>query len=88
MAFFSRVLWIIVAFIVGPLYSNINPNYKPLFPIVGIVLGVLLVIWVSYFAWKKPEYLLYGAETHFEKWKTTFYGDKGQTPQMGDPVIT
>jgi hypothetical protein len=69
MAFYNRLLVVIVAFIVAPLYSNITPTYKPVFPYVGIGLAVALFVWVSVFAWKKPKHLLYGAEAHFEEWK-------------------
>jgi hypothetical protein len=69
MAFYNRLLLVIAAFIVAPLYSNINPSYKVIFPYAGIGLALGLFVWVSIFAWKKPEHLLYGAETHFEKWK-------------------
>ena len=69
MAFYSRLLWVITSIIIGPLYANISPLYKVVFVIAGGVLMVLLAIWVSVFAWKKPKYLLYGAEAHFEEWK-------------------
>jgi hypothetical protein len=68
MSFYSRLLWIIAAMILGPLYSNIEATYKLIFLVVGIVMALGLAAWVSYFAWTKPKYLLYGAESHFEEW--------------------
>lgn len=67
MSFYSRLLWIIAAMILGPLYAPIEPAYKPVFLIVGIVMALGLAIWVSYFAWCKPKHLLYGAESHIEE---------------------
>ena len=69
MAFYNRMLWVLLALIVAPLYSNINADYKLPVLAVGIGFAVVLVVWVTIFAWKKPDHLLYGAETHFEKWK-------------------
>lgn len=67
MSFYTRLLWIIAAMILGPLYAPIDAAYKPIFLGVGIVLAVGLAAWVSYFAWAKPKYLLYGAESHLEE---------------------
>ncbi len=77
MAFCNRMLWVVMAIIVAPLYSNIEPQIKPRFIEIGIVIGILVFIWVNAFAWLKPENLLYGAEIHFEKWKTEYGTDKG-----------
>ncbi len=77
MAFCNRMLWVVIAIIAAPLYSNIDPLKKPQFVVSGIVIGVLVFIWVNIFAWIKPENLLYGAEIHFEKWKTAYGTDKG-----------
>ena len=68
MSFYNRLLWIIAVMILGPLYANIGAEYKIVFPVVGIVMALGLAMWVSYFAWKKPKHLLYGAESHFEEW--------------------
>lgn len=68
MSFYSRLLWIIAAMILGPLYANIGATDKLIFLVVGIVMALGLTVWVSYFAWKKPKHLLYGAESHFEEW--------------------
>ena len=69
MSFYTRLLWIIAAMILGPLYAPIEAVYKPIFLIVGIVMALGLAIWVSYFSWKKPKNLLYGAESHIEEFK-------------------
>jgi hypothetical protein len=68
MSFYNRLLWIIGAMILGPLYANIGAEYKLVFLVVGIVMALALTVWVSYFAWVKPKHLLYGAESHFEEW--------------------
>lgn len=84
MSFYSRLLWIIAAMILGPLYSNIGPVYKLVFLIVGIVMALGLTIWVSYFAWKKPKYLLYGAETHLEEYSLERkHAESGKTLSSG-----
>lgn len=79
MAFYSRIVWVILALIVAPLYSHIGEPYQSAFPIIGIVLLVGLIVWVGFLNYKKPELLLYGAETHFEKWKMSYGSDKGST---------
>lgn len=79
MAFYSRIVWVILALIVAPLYSHIAQPYQSAFPIIGIALFVALLIWVGFLNYKKPELLLYGAEAHFEKWKMSFGSDKGST---------
>jgi len=77
MAFCNRMLWVVMAIIIAPLYSNIDPETKTKFVVVGIAIGVAIFVWVNVFAWLKPEHLLYGAEIHFEKWKTAFGTDRG-----------
>lgn len=69
MSFYNRLLWIIAVMILGPLYAPIDAAYKLPFLIVGITMALGLAVWVSYFAWKKPKHLLYGAETHFEEYR-------------------
>ena len=69
MAFYNRTLVVIGATLVAVLYSNIDPRHKGVSLIVGGVLLVGINVWVSVFSWKKPRFLLYGAETHFEEWK-------------------
>jgi len=70
MAFYSRMLWVVFALIVAPLYSpGVSVGFKVAFATTGVLIALALAIWVSVFAWKKPKYLLYGAETHFEEWK-------------------
>ena len=83
MAFYNRMLWVLVALIVAPLYSNIEPTYKLPVLAIGISLSVILGIWVTIFAWKKPDYLLYGAETHFEKWK-----EERKQPGTGQTLVS
>jgi hypothetical protein len=87
MEFYSRVLWTIMALIIAPPFSPIPSPFKIVFLSLAVMLLAILGIFVSYLVVKKPENLLYGAETHFEKWKAV-YSDKGATPQHGDPVIT
>jgi hypothetical protein len=69
MSFYTRLLWIIAAMILGPLYAPIDATYKPIFLGVGIVMALGLSVWVSYFAWTKPKHLLYAAESHIEEFK-------------------
>ncbi len=85
MSFYSRLLWIIAAMILGPLYSNIVPVYKLVFLIVGIIMALGLTIWVSYFAWTKPKHLLYGAETHLEEYNLDYrkHAESGKTLTSG-----
>jgi hypothetical protein len=77
MAFYTRFLFVLMTMVAAPLYANIDPTTKVTMLAVTIAIGVLLVVWVSIFAWCKPEHLLYGAETHFEKWKIGFGTEKG-----------
>jgi hypothetical protein len=69
MSFYIRLLWIVAAMILGPLYAPIDASYKPIFLGVGIAMAIGLAVWVSYFAWAKPKYLLYAAESHIEEFK-------------------
>jgi len=89
MAFCNRMLWVVTVIIVAPLYSNIDSQKKPWFAVTGIVIGVLVFIWVNIFAWLKPENLLYGAEIHFEKWKTALGTDRGlaTSTELKDPSV-
>jgi len=68
MAFYSRIPLVIAAIIIPTFYANMDAH-KWIACSAAILLLVLIAIWVSIFSWKKPEHLLYGAETHFEKWK-------------------
>ena len=47
----------------------------------GIVILVLLMlgvpVWVAILNWCRPEALLYGADIHFEKWKTEYGTEQG-----------
>jgi hypothetical protein len=78
MSFYTRLLWIIAAMILGPLYAPIDATYKLIFLCVGIAMALGLTVWVSYFAWRKPKYLLYGAESHIEELRI-----EAKTPDMG-----
>lgn len=86
MAFYSRIVWVILALIVAPLYSRVGEPYQSAFPIVGIALFVALLAWVAFLNYTKPELLLYGAEAHFEKWRMEYVpGPKsgmGATPPL------
>jgi hypothetical protein len=79
MAFYNRCLLVITALGIGPLYSNVEVGYKHAFLIVAGGLFVALMVWVSVFAWMKPEFLLYGAEAHLEKLKFSFASGQGAT---------
>jgi hypothetical protein len=84
MAFFNRLLVVIGTIVVAALYSNIDPRYKAISLVVGAALLVCDAVWVGYFSWTKPENLLYGAETHFEKWRMgEFRSGMGATPPLG-----
>ena len=69
MAFYLRIIWVILALIIAPPYSNLPDTYKAAFPIIGIVLFVLILIWVCFLNYAKPKYLLYGEKSHFAEWK-------------------
>jgi hypothetical protein len=69
MDFYSRIVWVILALIVAPLYSRVGEPYQSAFPIVGIILFVAVLAWVGFLNYTDPGKLLYGAETHFEKWR-------------------
>jgi hypothetical protein len=91
MAFYSRMIWVILALIVAPPYSHLNDPYKSLLPIAGVILFIGLLLWVGFLNYKKPEYLLYGAETHFEKWRmeyapTAISSGIGSTPSSSSPL--
>ena len=77
MSFYSRLIWIVLAGIIGPLYSNLGQATKPYFVMASLGLALAVAIWVSILVWYRPEHLLYGAETHFEKWKTAYGTEQG-----------
>ena len=87
MAFYNRCLLVFITLIVAPLYSNIDMEYKHLAVLWGGALFVALIVWVSVFAWMKPEFLLYGAEAHLEKLKFSFSSGKGATENQPVQVI-
>jgi len=83
MAFYSRIVWVLLALIVAPLYSHVGEPYQAAFPIIGIVLLVALLVWVGFLNYRKPELLLYGAEAHFEERKMEFFrSGMGATPPL------
>jgi len=89
MAFYNRMLIAIAAIGSATFYAPMDLHKWIAFS-VAIGLIVILSIWVSIFSWKKPDHLLYGAETHFEQWKTMYAlgsGGAGSTPQAGETVI-
>ena len=91
MAFYTRMIWVILALIVAPPYSHLADPYKSLLPIAGVLLFVALLVWVAFLNYKKPELLLYGAETHFEKWRmeyapTAVSSGTGSTGPLGDLI--
>ncbi len=77
MAFYSRVLWVAIALILGPLYSSLEAKLQVILVSIGIALAVGVCVWVSFFAWKKPEYLLFEAETHFQRWRISYGTEMG-----------
>ena len=77
MSFYSRFLWVIVIGIAGPFYSDIDHEAKIVFIALFLALAVALLIWVAILNWNRPEYLLYGAEKHFEKWKMAYGTEQG-----------
>jgi small-conductance mechanosensitive channel len=85
-AFYSRMLWVITALIVAPLYASIPSEFKIAFLVIGVVLFIALGIFISVLVWKKPAHLLSGEETHLERYKIEYaqgYGsDKGATPPL------
>lgn len=78
MAFYVRFLFVVMALVTAPLYApDISAHAKIVLVSVGIAIAVTSFIWVSVFAWFKPEHLLYGAESHFEKWRIGLGSDRG-----------
>jgi hypothetical protein len=69
MAFYLRIVWVILALIVAPPYSGLPDTYKAAFPITGIVLFIFVVGWVGFLNYFKPKFLLYGEKSHLEEWK-------------------
>jgi hypothetical protein len=87
MAFYSRIVWVVLALVIAPLYSRVGAPYQSVFPIVGIILFIVLLGWVAFLNYTKPELLLYGAEAHFEKWRMEYVpgprSGAGSTPPLG-----
>lgn len=69
MAFYLRIIWVVLALIVAPPYSNLPEYYKVFFPITGVLLFVAVLIWVAFLNYKYPKLALYGDKSHFEEWK-------------------
>jgi hypothetical protein len=86
LAFYTRMIWVILALIVAPPYSHLADPYKNLLPVTGVLLFIGLLGWVGFLNYKKPEFLLYGAETHFEKWRMEYSpgyaSGAGSTPPL------
>jgi hypothetical protein len=80
MAFYTRMIWVILALIIAPPYSHLSDPYKALLPVAGVALFIGLLVWVGFLNYTKPDHLLYGAETHFEKWKLAYASGEGKTP--------
>jgi hypothetical protein len=90
MAFFNRALIALTVLGAVPMYSALEPVYKVGFCITGFALVVALAIWISVYSWHKPQNLLYGAESHLEKWRLEYAASAtssgaGQTVQAGQP---
>lgn len=77
MSFYLRFLWVVVAGIVGSSYSAIDPKAQAIFIGIFLALGASVLVWVGVLNWYRPENLLYGAETHFEKWKMAYGTEQG-----------
>jgi len=69
MAFYLRIIWVVLALIIVPPYSALPEFYRIVFPITGIVLFVAVLVWVAFLNYRRPKLLLYGEKTHFEEWK-------------------
>jgi hypothetical protein len=90
MAFFNKALYAIAAVGIAPLYSNLEPWYKIRFVITACVFIGALLVWISIYSWFKPQHLLYGAESHLEKWRLEYAASAtssgaGATVQSGQP---
>ena len=77
MSFYTRFLLVVISAIVAPTYSSIGETAKLFFLSCALLLGAAILIWVGVLTWCRPENLLFGADTHFEKWKMGFGTDKG-----------
>ena len=77
MAFYMRFLFVPLAGILGPTYSSIDGTAKLWFLGLALFLGFADFVWVAILTWCRPENLLYGADTHFEKWKMAYGTEQG-----------
>jgi hypothetical protein len=83
MSFYTRAIWMIIAGVAGSSWegSGVSVEARSAALYGWLALGTALLIWVAFLNWYRPEHLLYGAETHFEKWKIAFGSDQGAAAQ-------
>ena len=63
--------------VVSVSYSDLNQEAKFYFLQLSLYVGIAVLVIVTALTCWKPEHLLYGAETHFEKWKHESGSDRG-----------
>ena len=78
MAFYLRVLMVAVVSIVALSYAEgVDSNVRAGVIVAMVVLAIVDLVWVAVLNWNRPDSLLYGAETHFEKWKMVYGTEQG-----------
>ena len=85
LSFFCRLAWIVGGIVFGALYSNISIAQKEFAVGFALIFLAAEFVLILAFVWLRPEYLLYGADTHFERWKTTF--DKTWNRHRGRQIM-
>jgi hypothetical protein len=83
MAFYNRLIWVALAVLVAPLFSNIDPQIKPIFVWVGLGFAIAIAILIAVLTWLKPASLVYGAQEHMEMFKS----GTGQTGQAAGQQV-
>ncbi len=69
LSFFNRLGWVVGSVACAALYSDITTARKELFVAFALFFLTAEFVLIAVFVWLRPEYLLYDASTHFEKWK-------------------
>jgi amino acid permease len=86
MAFYNRIAFVLGAMVIAACYANMDGHKWIFFSVISGLI-VALVVWVSFFAWKKPAHLLSGEETHLERYKIEYMqglgSGKGSTQPLG-----
>ena len=77
MAFYTRLIWVVVVGLAGGFYWEVDIVTRAYMIVPFFLLAVAVFCWVAYLNWHRPEHLLYGEHTHFEKWKLAYGTEQG-----------